>query len=136
MSWEVVGYHGNETAEYDGNETIEYCMCCCSLQAAGFLYKYTKLRGRCQETWYNLGRAFHQLGMIQSLEVLYIWRSFMLASFPHWLMLASFPHRLMLVSFPHLLFAAYCIQKLGRSLGIRLGAGYSVESLYGRWTRS
>jgi len=33
-------------------------------QAAGFLYKYTKLRGRCQETWYNLGRAFHQLGIV------------------------------------------------------------------------
>ena len=58
-------------------------MLCGPLQASAFLYKYTKLRGRCQETLYNLGRAFHQLGtgqgpsrttvtcMVKSTNVIY-----------------------------------------------------------------
>lgn len=33
-------------------------------QASAFLFKYMKLRGRCQESMYNIGRAFHQLGVM------------------------------------------------------------------------
>ncbi len=33
------------------------------VQASAFLQNYAKLRGQCHETYYNLGRAMHQLGM-------------------------------------------------------------------------
>ena len=36
----------------------------CSLQACAFLNTYLHLRGRCQESYYNLGRAMHQLGLL------------------------------------------------------------------------
>ncbi len=32
------------------------------MQALGFLHKYARLRGNCQEVMYNIGRVFHQLG--------------------------------------------------------------------------
>ena len=34
------------------------------VQASAFLQNYAKLRGHCQETYYNLGRAMHQLGIL------------------------------------------------------------------------
>eukprot|EP00899_Mesostigma_viride_P008670 jgi/Mesvir1/17804/Mv26536-RA.1 len=34
------------------------------LQAFAFFYRYEELRGPCQEVWYNLGRAYHQLGLV------------------------------------------------------------------------
>merc|ERR1711997_916192 len=34
------------------------------VQACAFLNTYVKLRGQCQETFYNLGRAMHQLGLL------------------------------------------------------------------------
>ena len=34
------------------------------LQACAFLHTYLKLRGHCQEAYYNLGRAMHQLGIL------------------------------------------------------------------------
>lgn len=33
------------------------------LQGLTFINNYVELRGECQETYYNLGRALHQLGM-------------------------------------------------------------------------
>ena len=33
-------------------------------QACSFLNTYLHLRGRCQESYYNLGRAMHQLGLL------------------------------------------------------------------------
>ena len=33
-------------------------------QACAFLHTYLKLRGHCQEAYYNLGRAMHQLGIL------------------------------------------------------------------------
>ena len=35
-----------------------------SLQGCAFLHTYLKLRGPCQEAYYNLGRAMHQLGIL------------------------------------------------------------------------
>ena len=32
------------------------------LQGISFLNSYLNLRGKCQEAYYNLGRAMHQLG--------------------------------------------------------------------------
>ena len=38
----------------------------------GFLHKYVRLRGKCQESMYNIGRAFHQLGnVVTGLFILY-----------------------------------------------------------------
>ena len=34
------------------------------VQACAFLNTYSHLRGHCQETCYNLGRAMHQLGLL------------------------------------------------------------------------
>ncbi|CAN9498381.1 unnamed protein product [Ophioblennius macclurei] len=34
------------------------------LQAFSFLWRYMELRGECQESLYNLGRALHQMGLI------------------------------------------------------------------------
>ena len=34
------------------------------VQACAFLNTYVKLRGKCQESYYNLGRAMHQLGLL------------------------------------------------------------------------
>ena len=34
------------------------------VQACAFLNTYVKLRGKCQESYYNLGRAMHQLGIL------------------------------------------------------------------------
>ena len=34
------------------------------LQGCAFLHTYLKLRGPCQEAYYNLGRAMHQLGIL------------------------------------------------------------------------
>jgi general transcription factor 3C polypeptide 3 (transcription factor C subunit 4) len=36
------------------------------LQGMGFLHKYLRLRGKCQESMYNLGRAFHQIGVVHA----------------------------------------------------------------------
>jgi general transcription factor 3C polypeptide 3 (transcription factor C subunit 4) len=35
-----------------------------ALQSICFLYKYLKLRGPCQESYFNVGRLFHQLGLL------------------------------------------------------------------------
>ena len=40
------------------------------VQAMAFLHKYYVLRGPCQETLYNIGRAFHQLGEVFLLYLL------------------------------------------------------------------
>ena len=34
------------------------------VQACAFMNTYVRLRGECQECWYNLGRAMHQLGLL------------------------------------------------------------------------
>ena len=34
------------------------------IQAIAFLGRYVELRGRCQETFFNIGRALHQLGAL------------------------------------------------------------------------
>ena len=39
------------------------------VQASAFLQNYAKLRGQCQETYYNLGRAMHQLGIYEFLYI-------------------------------------------------------------------
>lgn len=36
-----------------------------TVQACAFLNQYLELRGECQETYYNLGRAMHQLGQFK-----------------------------------------------------------------------
>ncbi|MED6292133.1 General transcription factor IIIC, polypeptide 3 [Characodon lateralis] len=33
------------------------------LQGFSFLWRYVELRGECQESMYNLGRALHQMGL-------------------------------------------------------------------------
>ena len=38
--------------------------CLFFFQACSFLNTYLHLRGRCQESYYNLGRAMHQLGLL------------------------------------------------------------------------
>ncbi|CAG0912786.1 unnamed protein product [Notodromas monacha] len=43
-------------------------------QSVAFLSLYVKLRGECQETLYNLGRAYHQLGLV-SLALQYYKRA-------------------------------------------------------------
>ena len=40
------------------------------VQASAFLQNYAKLRGQCQETYYNLGRAMHQLGIYEFLYIM------------------------------------------------------------------
>jgi len=37
---------------------------CVFMKACAFLNQYKQLRGECQESYYNLGRAMHQLGMV------------------------------------------------------------------------
>lgn len=37
----------------------------CVVQGVVFLFQYLGLRGECQEAFYNIGRAFHQLGLLQ-----------------------------------------------------------------------
>ena len=39
-------------------------------QGMGFLHKYVRLRGKCQESMYNIGRAFHQLGAVTAVSIL------------------------------------------------------------------
>ncbi|ESN94955.1 hypothetical protein HELRODRAFT_120372, partial [Helobdella robusta] len=34
-----------------------------TVQACAFLFNYLKLRGECQESFYNIGRAMHQIGL-------------------------------------------------------------------------
>ncbi|CAB3989602.1 general transcription factor 3C polypeptide 3-like [Paramuricea clavata] len=34
------------------------------MQAFLFLYQYEGLRGKCQETDYNMGRSYHQIGLV------------------------------------------------------------------------
>ena len=36
-----------------------------TVQCCAFLNQYLELRGECQESYFNLGRAMHQLGMLQ-----------------------------------------------------------------------
>jgi len=43
----------------------------CILQAFAFLSEYYNTRGRTIEAVYNLGRAFHQLGLVQFAVPLY-----------------------------------------------------------------
>lgn len=39
-------------------------MCVKCVQGFSFLHRYLDLRGPCQETFYNLGRGLHQLGLL------------------------------------------------------------------------
>lgn len=39
-----------------------YCICFC-FQGFSFLWRYVELRGECQESMYNLGRALHQMSL-------------------------------------------------------------------------
>ncbi len=41
------------------------------LQGCAFLQAYLKLRGPCQEAYYNLGRAMHQLGIMPAAMFYY-----------------------------------------------------------------
>ena len=34
------------------------------VQGFSFLWRYVELRGECQESMYNLGRALHQVGLV------------------------------------------------------------------------
>ena len=36
-----------------------------------FLEMYMEMRGECQETYYNIGRAFHQLGLLSDAAQFY-----------------------------------------------------------------
>lgn len=64
-------------------------MCFICVQGFSFLHRYLDLRGPCQESFYNLGRGLHQLGLLHlaihyyqkvlelpplTLEVLYLFR--------------------------------------------------------------
>ncbi|XP_042901214.1 general transcription factor 3C polypeptide 3 isoform X2 [Parasteatoda tepidariorum] len=51
-----------------------------TVQGFAFLLKYLKLKGECQETLYNIGRAFHQLG-IKDLAVHYYKKALMAPNF-------------------------------------------------------
>jgi len=39
-------------------------MCVIRVQGFSFLHRYLDLRGPCQESFYNLGRGLHQLGLL------------------------------------------------------------------------
>lgn len=39
-------------------------MCMVCVQGFSFLFRYLDLRGPCQESFYNLGRSLHQLGLL------------------------------------------------------------------------
>ena len=41
-----------------------------TIQGCAFLNQYLEMRGECQETWYNVGRALHQLGLTHA-SILY-----------------------------------------------------------------
>lgn len=41
---------------------IYVCVCVC-VQGFSFLWRYVELRGVCQESMYNLGRALHQMSL-------------------------------------------------------------------------
>lgn len=36
-----------------------------------FMEKYIELRGECQESYYNFGRAFHTIGLLQNAAHFY-----------------------------------------------------------------
>ena len=40
-------------------------------QMVAFLEKYIELRGECQESFYNFGRAFHTIGLVQNAAHFY-----------------------------------------------------------------
>ena len=56
------------------------------VQASAFLQNYAKLRGQCQETYYNLGRAMHQLGTNFSI----LGRNFEKLFFDFWVLILRF----------------------------------------------
>ncbi|CDW61384.1 hypothetical protein TTRE_0000984401 [Trichuris trichiura] len=41
---------------------LQKCDCC--MQGFSFLAKYEEIRGSCQEVCYNMGRAMHQMGLV------------------------------------------------------------------------
>lgn len=43
----------------------------CLFQMIAFLHTYLELRGTCQETMYNIGRAFHQMNMLDKAVIFY-----------------------------------------------------------------
>ena len=52
-------------------------------QACAFLNQYQQLRGECQESYYNLGRAMHQLGTLFCIfQALYLLFYFILQLSP------------------------------------------------------
>lgn len=51
------------------NNTVDKCSL--FAQMVAFLYDYVQKVGKCQETYYNVGRAFHQLGFVRYALELY-----------------------------------------------------------------
>ncbi|XP_046844489.1 general transcription factor 3C polypeptide 3-like isoform X1 [Xenia sp. Carnegie-2017] len=45
-------------------QKFQYCRNASIVQGFLFLYQYEGLRGRCQETDFNLGRSYHQIGLL------------------------------------------------------------------------
>lgn len=43
----------------------------CVFQMIAFLHIYLELRGTCQESMFNIGRAFHQLNMLDKALIFY-----------------------------------------------------------------
>lgn len=43
----------------------------CLFQMMAFLHTYLELRGNCQEAMYNIGRAFHQMNMLDKAVIFY-----------------------------------------------------------------
>lgn len=43
----------------------------CLFQMIAFLHTYLELRGTCQEAMYNIGRAFHQINMLDKAAIFY-----------------------------------------------------------------
>ena len=41
----------------------------CLFQAFAFIFKYARLKGDSQEAYYNLGRAFHHIGMVLCIHM-------------------------------------------------------------------
>ena len=53
-----------QTQQRTSSSSLNIKPLCFFLQACAFLNTYLHLRGRCQESYYNLGRAMHQLGLL------------------------------------------------------------------------
>lgn len=46
------------------NQNLMLFLCNVCVQGFSFLHRYLGIRGPCQESYYNLGRGLHQLGLV------------------------------------------------------------------------